>query len=171
MPLIGQEYNLDSHTLYAKLKAFLIGSAGYAWIERFDHAANRNAAFQAWVDHYNWAEKLNKRMDLAKSRMKELHYKNKQSISFEKYTEMIIKCFSTLDKDEDEKLSDQKKVNAIIDGIKVQDVQLMAATSYTAGQYLRDATMVCTYFSREVARIHGSAQVAGQTNRHKRRGI
>ena len=34
MPLNGQEYNLDYHTLYAKLKAFLIGSVGYAWIEK-----------------------------------------------------------------------------------------------------------------------------------------
>ena len=36
---------------------------------------------------------------------------------------MIIKCFSTLDKDEDEKLFDQQKVNAIINGIRVQDLQ------------------------------------------------
>ena len=51
MPLTGQEYNLDHCTLYAKLKAFLVGSVGYAWIERYDHAANGLTAFQAWVDH------------------------------------------------------------------------------------------------------------------------
>ena len=61
---------------------------------------------------------------------------------------MIIKCFSTLDKDEDEKRPKQQKVNAIINGIRVQDVQLMAATSYIAGQYPRDVTMACAYFSR-----------------------
>ena len=65
--------------------------------------------------------------------MTELHYKNEQSMSFEKYTEMIIKCFSTLDKDEDEKLSNQQKVNAIINDISVQDMPVMAATSYIAG--------------------------------------
>ena len=47
---------------------------------------------------------------------------------------MIIKCFLTLDKDEDKKLSDQQKVNAIINGIKVQGVQLMEATSYISGK-------------------------------------
>ena len=31
--------------------------------------------------------------------------------------------------------------------------------------------MACEYFSKEVARIHGSAQVAGQKNRRKYRGI
>ena len=82
---------------------------------------------------------------------------------------MIIKCFSTLDKDEDEKLFDQQKVNAIINGIRFQDVNLMAATSYIAGQYLRDVTMACAYFSREVARIHGSAQVSGQKSCCKQR--
>ena len=83
-------------------------------------------------------------------------------MSFENNTEMIIKFFSTLDKDEDEKLSNQQKVNAIINGIKFQDVQLMVYTLYIAGHYPRDVTMACAYFSREVARIHGSAQVAGQ---------
>ena len=69
-------------------------------------------------------------------------------MSFEKYTEMIIKCFSTLDKDEYEMLSDQQKVNTIINGIIFQDVQLMAATSYIEGQYPRDVTIACVYFSR-----------------------
>ena len=66
--------------------------------------------------------------------MKEIHYKNEQSTSFEKNNEMIIKCFLTLDKDEDKRLSDQQKVNAIINGIKVQGVQLMEATSYISGK-------------------------------------
>ena len=92
-------------------------------------------------------------------------------MSFGKYTEIIIKYFSTLYKDEYEKLSDQKKVNAVINGIRVQYVHLMAATSYIAGQYPRDVTMACAYFSREVARIHGSSQVASQTGRRKRRQI
>ena len=55
MPLTGQEYNLDNRTLYVKLKAFIVGSAGYVWIELYDHAANGRTAFQAWVDHYNGA--------------------------------------------------------------------------------------------------------------------
>ena len=80
--------------------------------------------------------------------MREIHYKNKQTMSFEKYTEIIIKYFSALDKDEDEKLSDQEKVNTIINGIRVQDVHLMASTSYIIGQHPRDVTMACAYLYR-----------------------
>ena len=99
MPLTRQEYNLDNRKLYVNLKAFLIGSAGYAWIKRYDHAANGHTVFQAWVNHYNGAGELNKHTALANVRMRDLHYKNEQSMLFEKYTEMINKCFSTLDKD------------------------------------------------------------------------
>ena len=84
---------------------------------------------------------------------------------------MIIECFSTLDKDEDEKLSEQQNINAIINGIRLQDVHLMAATSYISGQYPRYVTMACAYVYREVDRIHGLAQVAGQTSCLKRRQI
>ena len=69
-------------------------------------------------------------------------------MTFEKYTKMIIKYFSTLDKDEDEELSNQQKVNTIINDIRVQDVHLVAATSYIVGQYPPDVTMACAFFSR-----------------------
>ena len=106
MPLTGQEYNLENHTLYAKLKAFLIVDAGYACIERYDYKSNGRIVLQAWVNHYNREIELNKPTALEKARIMEPHYKNEQSMSFEKYTGMIIKCFSTLDKDEEEKLLD-----------------------------------------------------------------
>ena len=34
-------------------------------------------------------------------------------MSFERYTELLTKCFLTLDKEMDEKLSDIQKVNAL----------------------------------------------------------
>ena len=68
IPFTGQEYHLYNRTPYEKLKAFLIESAGYAWIERYYHAANGCTAFQEWVDHYNLAGELNKRVALSKPR-------------------------------------------------------------------------------------------------------
>ena len=45
-------------------------------------------------------------------------------MSFERYTELLTKSFSTLDKDIDEKLSDTQKVKALLKGIKTQDMEL-----------------------------------------------
>ena len=45
-------------------------------------------------------------------------------MSFEHYTEILTKCFLTLDKDIDEKLSETQKVSALLKGIKTQDMEL-----------------------------------------------
>ena len=82
MSWTGQEYHLYHRPPYAKLRAFLIGSAVYAWIKQYNHAANERRDFQAWVDYYNEEEKLNKRTALEKARMRDLHCKNEQSMSF-----------------------------------------------------------------------------------------
>ena len=88
---------------------------------------------------------------------------------FERYLELLIKCFLTLEKDIDEKLSDIKKVNALLKGIKTQDMELSASKAIFSQQYPRDLAAACAYFSKEVARLHGGAQLENQRNHHKRR--
>ena len=63
----------------------------------------------------------------SKSKLKSLHYINELFMLFERYTEILTKCFSNLDKDIDEKLSDIQKLNALLKGIKTQDMELSAS--------------------------------------------
>ena len=169
MPIVGPDFDSDNRTVYRKLKAFLVSTAGYAWIERFDKTENGRQAFKAWVDHYNGTGELSKRTALAKSKLENLHYKNERSMSFERYTELLTKSFSTLDKDIDEKLSDTQKVNALLKGIKTQDMELSASKAVISQQYPRNLAAACAYFSKEVARLHGGAQLENQRNHRKRR--
>ena len=53
MPLTGPDFDSDNRTVYRKLKAFLISTARYAWMEWYDKSENRWQAFKAWADHYN----------------------------------------------------------------------------------------------------------------------
>ena len=99
MPITGPDFDSDNRTVYWKLKAFLVSTAGYAWIKRYDKTKNGRQAFKAWVDHYNGTGELSKRTALAKSKLEILHYKNERSMLFERYTELLTKCFLTLDKD------------------------------------------------------------------------
>jgi hypothetical protein len=70
----GQDNN---RTVYRKLKAFLIDSPGWAWIEPHDIAENRrNAYLLAWIAHYKREGELSKRTALAKVKLENLHYKN-----------------------------------------------------------------------------------------------
>ncbi len=101
-PLTGNSFELDNQNVYRKLKAFLIDSPGWAWIEPHNTAEDRRAAFMAWTAHYNGEGELSKRTAIAKAKLNQLHYKNKWSMSFEKCTEVMTKCFNTLHKDLDQ---------------------------------------------------------------------
>ena len=127
IPITRPDFDSDNRTVYRKLKAFLVSTAGYAWIESYDKTENGRQAFKARSDNYNGTSELSKRTALVKSKLESLHYKNKRSMSFERSTELLTKCFSTFDKDIDENLSDIQKVNALLKGIKTQDMELSAS--------------------------------------------
>ena len=88
-------------------------------------------------------------------------------MSFERYMELLTKCFSTLDKEIDEKLSEIQKVNAFLKGIKTQDMELSASKAVIIQQYPFDLAAACAYFSKEVARLHGGSQLENQRNHRK----
>ena len=109
MLITGPDFDLDNCTVYWKHKDFLVSTSGYAWIKRFDRTENGRQDFKAWVDHYNVTGELSKRTALAKSKIESLHYKNERSMLFERYTEILTKCFSNSDKNIDKKFFEHKK--------------------------------------------------------------
>jgi hypothetical protein len=170
-PLAGNSFELDNQSVYRKLKAFLIDSPGWAWIEPHDTAENGRAAYMAWTAHYNGEGELSKRTATAKAKLDQLHYKNERSMSFEKCTEIMTKCFNTLHKDPDQRYSDRQKVEKLLKAIKCQEGELLAAKVVVDQQYPRDFVGACGYFSQQVARIHGPAQLEYKQQRGKKRGI
>jgi hypothetical protein len=170
-PLAGNSFELDNQAVFRKLKAFLIDSPGWAWIEPHDASENGRAAYMAWTAHYNGEGELSKRTSIAKSRLDGLHYRNERSMSFEKCTELMTKCFNTLHKDIDQRYSERQKVEKLLKAIRCQDSELLAAKVVIDQQYPRDFIGACGYFSQQVARIHGPAQLEYKQSRHKKRGI
>jgi hypothetical protein len=171
LPHTGQSFVLDNQAVYRKLKAFLVDSPGWAWIEPHDTAEDGRAAFMAWTMHYNGEGELSKRTAIAKSKLDQLHYRNERSMGFEKCTEIMTKCFNTLHKDPDQRLSDRQKVEKLLKAIKCQDSELLAAKPVIDQQFPRDYVGACRYFSSQVARIHGPAQLEYRNTRNKKRGI
>ena len=170
-PLAGNSFELDNQSVYRKLKAFLIDSPGWAWIEPHDTAEDGRAAYMAWTAHYNGEGELSKRTAIAKAKLDQLHYKNERSMSFEKCTEVMTKCFNTLHKDPDQRYSDRQKVEKLLKAIKCQEGELLAAKVVIDQQYPRNFAGACGYFSQQVARIHGPAQLEYKQQRGKKRGI
>ena len=91
-------FESDNRDVYRKLKAFLINTPEWAWIEPFNGMEDGHQAFRAWSNHYNGEGALSKRTALAKQRLDQLHYKNEKSMTFERYTELMTQCFQMLHK-------------------------------------------------------------------------
>ena len=67
--------------------------------------------------------------------------------------------------------SDRQKVEKLLKAIRCQDAELLAAKVIIDQQYPRDFIGACGYFSQQVARIHGPAQLEYRQSRNKKRGI
>jgi hypothetical protein len=170
-PLEGGSFELDNQAIYCKLKAFLIDSQGWAWIEPHDTAENGRLAYQAWVDHCNGKGELSKQMAIAKAKLDTLHYQNERSMSFERCTKIMSKCFNTLHKDPDQRYSDRQKVERLLKAIRCQDPELLAAKVLVDQQFPRNFIGACVYFSQQVARVHGPAQLEYWQAKSKKCGI
>ena len=59
----------------------------------------------------------------------------------------------------------------LLKAIRCQDAELLAAKVVIDQQYPRDFIGACSYFSQQVARIHGPAQLEYHQSRNKKRGI
>jgi hypothetical protein len=66
LPFARNAFELDNHFVCREVKAFLINSPGWMWIESFDKAEDGRAAFQAMTNHYNDEGELSKRTAMAK---------------------------------------------------------------------------------------------------------
>jgi hypothetical protein len=159
LPLTGEAYSTDNKSVYHLLKSFLVNTSGWTWIELYDTMENGRGAFLAWMSHYNGQGELSKRTAMAKARVKSLFYKNERSLSFEKVMEILSKSFSTLDKDPDERYSERQKVEKLLQCIQTPDMEVVAQKLVIASQYTNDFSGACNYFSAQVSRLHGGAQL------------
>jgi hypothetical protein len=73
--------------------------------------------------------------------------------------EILSKSFSTLDKDPDERYSEHQKVEKLLQCIQMPDMEVVAQKSVIASQYANDFSGTCNYFSAQVSRLHGGAQL------------
>jgi hypothetical protein len=168
LPLTGGAFEEDNKQTFCLLKSYLINMPGWTWIESFNATENSHGAFLAWATHYNRQGELLKRTAMAKAKIKNLFYKNKWRLMFEKVVEILSKSFSILDKDLDERLSECQKVEKLLSCIQIQDMEMVAQKSIIASQYPNDFLSACNYFSTQVSHLHAGAQLENSKYKNKR---
>ena len=68
----------------------------WEWIKTYDANQDGWLAFQALRAHYDGPGEIDKRISLARAQVKELHYKNEQMFSFEKFITKLNGAYQML---------------------------------------------------------------------------
>ena len=110
---------------------------------------------------------------LARANLENLHYKSERSMSFERCTDITTKCFNTLHKDPDQRYSDRRKVENLLKArIRCNtNPKLIAVKVFVESQHGCDFAGACGYFSQQVSRVHGPAQLEYRQVKSRKRGI
>ena len=123
------------------------------------------------MDHYNGKGKLSKCTAMAKAKLEQIHYKNERILSFEKVTEIMTKCFNTLHKDVNQHYSDHQKVKKLLKAIQCQDTELIAEKLVLDQQLPCNFVGACSFFSTQVACVHGPAELEYKNVQNQKEGI
>lgn len=169
LPLTGVAYDRDNATVFRDLKAMNLNTTGDPWIQPFESTEDGRGAWMAWTDHFNGQGELSKRINLAKTRLGNLHYKSERSMSFELFSARMQKYFQTLDKDPDERKSDRQKVEILVAAFRPESNELASAKVIAIQQYPRDFVGACNYLSAEVSRVSAQAIIDSQRHRTTRK--
>jgi hypothetical protein len=143
----------------------------WAWIEHHNTAEDSRATYMAWTLHYNGKGELSTDTAIAKSKLEDLHYENKCSMSFECCTEIMTKCFNTLHKDLDHLNSNhQQKVEKLLKApICCWDLELLVAKVIVDQNYHRNSIGTCKYFLQQVTRTHGPVLLEYRQSKNKKK--
>jgi hypothetical protein len=83
----------------------------------------------------------------------------------------MTKCFNTLHKDPDQRYSERLKVEKLLKAIRCTDPELIAAKVFVESQQGHNFIDACGYFSQQVSRVHGPAQLEYRQSKSGKRGI
>ena len=71
----------------------------------------------------------------------------------------MTKCLNTLHKDLDQHYLDQQKVEKLLKTIQCKETELLAIKSLIDQQFPHNFIGACVFFSKQVAYVHGPAQL------------
>ncbi|KAG7370060.1 hypothetical protein IV203_027806 [Nitzschia inconspicua] len=146
--LTGELFEKDNKKLWGLLKAWLVNSASWTWIESYGKTNNGHGAWLAMVDHYNGDGERNKRVQLAKASIETLHYKNEHVYSFETMVSKLKAAFTILEKDPNRRYTPQAQVDHLLDRLQPDNMELIAAKNNI---HMLPLEPLDTYFERACA--------------------
>lgn len=154
-PLHGPYFEIDNSTVWNKLKAWTLETAGWEWIRGLDTVQNGREAWEALTEHYNGSGHISRRVEFAKAKLEKLHWSNEAVFSYDKYTTAMKSCFVELSdpSNPDESYSQRQQVDRLLKGMQNTHAAIESAKTLCFQTHYHDFDAAVNYMSGQVARI------------------
>jgi hypothetical protein len=119
----GHEYEADNKTVYNKLLDLTLGEAAYEWIRKFETTQDGRAAMIQLRKHCEGEDFTTRRINEANRTLKEVHYNNEYSFSFENYSTKLLSAYTVLER-HGNMFPDMMKVYRLVDKMNVPNNML-----------------------------------------------
>ena len=160
VPLHGPGYNTNNRSVWHKIQNFCIRTTPYNWIKKFEANEDGRAAWLALIQQYEGTDSENKRIILANQAIS-LHtkqgllYKNKQILSFAKYTAGLQAEFAASVKYQN-KVTQETMVQQLINGIKTEiNLNITLANTKVKNNKLGNWIGAVSYMATKITKAFG----------------
>lgn len=164
----GPAYEDDNQMVYGILKGLALDTDALPWIEPFDNARDGRGAFLAMDQHYMGASAQDRRREWATAIIKDAHYQNEYSYSFDRFATALKDAYRILNST-GEQHDDSEMVREMLSKIRVQsNADIVAAKTFCRGNHANNFTAAVEYMAGEVT-VAFPASRASHANRLKRK--
>ena len=153
----GAAFKADNKTVHTDLTELTNGTDADQWIKQHKRTQDGRLAWTQLCDHYDGPAQGDKRITIARSDIKLLHYKNESSFSFEQYSTRLRKAFLTLEQYKQPK-HEKEKVQVLLDQMNTSDNRLVSTIDICRDGHADTFDNACTYLSQQIASIYPQHQ-------------
>jgi hypothetical protein len=154
-PLEENQYETDNGRVFELLESLLIKGTYHSYIEPYKVARDGRGGYMALMMHFEGPTVIGTSLEDSYSQLEKLQFSgDKANFSFDNFVDRHVKAYSNIKRlgDEDEVISDKKKVRDFLSRIQTNDAALLSAkVQVIASPAMSSDFTSCCDFMRQIA--------------------
>jgi hypothetical protein len=122
-PMTGHFFSQDNQKVYHITKQWTLNSAAFAWVRPFDNVEDGRGPVAAMQEHYDGPGETAKKLAKSEAELKNIHYRNEQSMTFENYVNKLNAIFFVF-AEAHQPLTPDQKVKHLCDKMTTSNTRL-----------------------------------------------
>lgn len=162
--LTGAAFDADNRTVFTKIMEVTVGEPAHEWIREFETSKDGRAAMAVLRRHCEGTDYTELRITEADRIIREIVYSNERVFSFESYTTLLQKAYTTFEQ-VDQRWPDRAKVKRMTEKMNVPNNYVIShAKEHVTDMLANDWIQAVNYLKTKVAQAFPGANRPGTRN-------